>query len=70
MFRRKARPDTQRDLEAATESLAEATHARKEQESKRQKENTELLQRFEKIAQGNHLAEQLFRAFTERYGRE
>lgn len=57
--------NTRKDLEQAEESLARATEAKNEQQRKRLHEES-LMQRLERLAMGNHLAEKFLEAFTER----
>lgn len=69
MRRRKSdhRKRSQDDLATAEKSLAQASAARSEQASKREHEMDTLMTRLDRLAAGNHLAEKLLEAFTERY---
>jgi hypothetical protein len=58
--------NTQRDLQQADDSLARAQEAHQEQKQKRKHEET-LVERLDRLAAGNHLAERFLQAFTERH---
>jgi hypothetical protein len=60
------RRDTREDLEQAEQSLKEARASRVEQQSKRRHEET-LMERIDRLAAGNHLAEKFLEAFVERH---
>ena len=55
------------DLARAEESLERAATAADEQASKRAHERDTLIARFDQLAAGNHLAQKLLEAFTERH---
>jgi hypothetical protein len=65
-FRKKKVSAAQQSLEAAERSLADAKADYGEQARKRAAEQA-LIMRLERLAEGNHLAELVLRAMTERH---
>jgi hypothetical protein len=55
------------DLVRAEASLAEASRLHAQQEALRVHEKNTVVRRLERLTAGNHLAEKLLEAFTERY---
>lgn len=66
---RLTREQTTRDLADATRSLADARVSREEQERLRAREQDTVMDRFEHLAAGNHLAELLLHALSGTHGR-
>jgi hypothetical protein len=68
--RRRARAErtvsARADLALAEKSLERASTARDEQAALRRRERETLIARLDRLAAGNHLAEKLLEAFTER----
>jgi hypothetical protein len=67
VFRRSDRKKASQDLAEAQESLDQARGDRIKQEGLLKQERESVAARLERLAQGNHLAELAFQAFTERY---
>jgi hypothetical protein len=65
-MRLRRRRNTAHDLKQAEDSLETARAAREEQELKRRHEE-KLVDRLDRLAAGNHLAERFLQAFTERH---
>jgi len=65
---RRCRRDLQLALERAEEGRVEAAAERSEQERKLREERETVRARIEALAPGNHLAQRVLEAFTERYG--
>jgi hypothetical protein len=65
-MRIRRRRNTEHDLKQAEESLSSAREAHQEQRSRRRDEET-LVERLDRLAAGNHLAERFLEAFTERH---
>jgi len=63
------REQTTRDLAAAAQSLASARESREEQERLRAREQETVMDRFERLSAGNHLAELLLHALSGTHGR-